>query len=862
MTIRPPSLRNRRLLRGPHWPLALGLLALTGRLCHADPADEIHFTLMGQTAVTFDWRAGSDTLFYGLDASYGSFVVASPPNVTPFSSAGPFREAAITGLTEHALYHYRIGFDGADHTFHTPIPRGATGFRFVAQGDIGAAADFARVAPTQSMVASVYPNLVLMMGDLTYANSVPRGLAAVDAHFNDMMVWSQDVPYQPAWGNHEWEDPTLDNLANYKGRFALPNAQTSSGAPSGTNSGCCGEDWYWFDYGCIRFITVPEPFLGAWNEWATKVVPVFDSAQADPEIRYIVTLGHRPAYSTGYHPGETSLQQKMAALAANHSKYVLDLAGHSHNYERTFAQSGVVHVTAGTGGSALESATGTCKWPGGCPPPIWDASRAMHHVVVFFDVGPTHLTGTVLCGPADALRNDITCTQGSVIETFIVPGPDQAPIVTSPAAVSGNEGAVVTVNVQAADPNTQAITSLTASQLPPGAVFTPAANNQSGTLTWTPTSGQAGAYTVTFTASNALQGTSETTLTIASANQAPSAALSVLPLTGNEPLAVTASAAGSVDPEGQMSWYRFDFGDGVVAGPALSMTANHTYISGQYDVTLTDEDAGGLQGVATQHVIVAVVPPGPNLTTNPSFETSWSGWAAYNGSTLALVPGGFDGALSCSATAGVASGSFGINDSPNWVATTSAVGARYRISAWVRSEAATGQAKLRVTEFLGATKIGSTTFSNPVTLSPQWQMVWMDFITGAAGSTLDLQIVDFPVTTGETFIIDNVSIRDLTGVPVGVGDPGPMLEARSWVAPSPIVASGSLRFVTPRTGVVALEIFDTSGRRVAEPIDGVLQAGLHEVRVGDADLRLRAGLYLYRIRHAGGTMQGRFMVAR
>jgi hypothetical protein len=61
---------------------------------------------------------------------------------------------------------------------------------------------------------------------------------------------------------------------------------------------------------------------------------------------------------------------------------------------------------------------------------------------------------------------------------------------------------------------------------------------------------------------------------------------------------------------------------------------------------------------------------------------------------------------------------------------------------------------------------------------------------------------------------------------------------------------------------VAVEIFDPSGRRVAEPIDGVLQAGLHEVRVGDADLRLRAGLYLYRIRHVDGTMQGRFVVAR
>lgn len=815
---------------------------------------------MGQTAVTFDWRAGSDTLFYGLDASYGSFLVASPPDVMPFSSAGPFREAAITGLNQNTLYHYQIGSDGPDHTFHTPIPRGASSFRFVVQGDIGSAKDFSRVAPVQSMIASVHPNLVFNVGDLTYANSINQ--TSVDAHFNDMMAWSRDVPYQPAWGNHEWEDPTLDNMANYKGRFALQNAQTSPGEPTGTNSGCCGEDWYWFDYGCVRFISVPEPFTGAWNDWAVKVVPIFDAAQADPQIRYIVTIGHRPAYSTGYHAGESSLQQKMGALAANHSKYVLDLAGHSHDYERTWAQNGVVHITAGTGGSALEPASGSCKWPGGCPMPIVDANRAMHHVVVYFDVGITHLTGTVLCGPADVTRNDVTCTQGSVFDSFIVPSPDQAPIVNAPASASGNEGAALAVNVQAGEPNSQPITSLTATGLPVGATFTPGANNLSGTLNWTPTVGQAGSYDVVFHANNALEGTAQTTITIANTNQAPSAVLSVVPVTGNEPLSVTANAAGSVDPEGQMSWYQFAFGDGVIAGPSAATTANHVFGSGEYDVTLTDADAAGLQGVATQHVIVAVVPPGPNLTSNPSFETSASGWAPYNGPTMTLVPTGFDGTQACSITAGTASGSFGINDSPNWVATTSGMGARYRISAWVRSDAATGQAKLRVTEFVGATKIGSTTFSNPVTLSPQWKLVWFDFVTGASGSTLDLQIVDFPVTTGETFLVDNVSIRDLSGVPVGVGDPGPILEARSWVAPSLIVSSGTLHFVTPRLGQVTVELFDATGRRMAKPIDGVLEAGSHDVRLGGAEMRLRAGLYLYRIRHESGTMKGRFVVAR
>src|SRR5438132_212511 len=442
MTIRLPSLRGRRLHRGPYWSLAIALFAIVGRPAYASLADEIHFTLMGQTAVTFDWRGGSDSLFYGPTSSYGTLVLAGLPNVMPFSSPGPFREAQVTGLTENTLYHYRVGAEGVDHTFHTSIPRGASGFRFVVQADVGSAKDFSRVAPIQTMVAGVSPNFVFMIGDLTYANSVD--ITSVDAHFNDMMAWSQDMPYQPAWGNHEYETPSIDDLRNYKGRFDLENAQTTPNAPSG---GCCGEDWYWFDYGNVRFISVPEPFLGAWADWATNVVPIMDAAQADPAIKFIVTFGHRPAYSTGYHPGESSLQAKMGALGASHSKYVLDLAGHSHDYERTYAQSGVVHVTSGTGGSPLESATGSCKWPGGCPAPIWDASRAMHHVVLYFDVGATSMTGTVLCGPADATRNDITCTQGSLIESFVVPGPDMPPVVSAPPTASGNVGVQLTVDV-------------------------------------------------------------------------------------------------------------------------------------------------------------------------------------------------------------------------------------------------------------------------------------------------------------------------------------------------------------------------------------------------------------------------------
>ena len=69
-------------------------------------------------------------------------------------------------------------------------------------------------------------------------------------------AWSRRSAYMPVWGNHEWESGK-DDLRNYKGRFALPHAQASAGAPA---AGGPGEDWYWFDYGAVRFISYPEPY--------------------------------------------------------------------------------------------------------------------------------------------------------------------------------------------------------------------------------------------------------------------------------------------------------------------------------------------------------------------------------------------------------------------------------------------------------------------------------------------------------------------------------------------------------------------------------------------------------------------------
>ncbi len=399
------------------------LAAAVGLLCGpAGAADEIHWTFTGPAAVTVDWRGTPEenALRYGTEpGNLAGLAVAAPPTPLPFSSAGPFWEARIGGLLEDTVYFYSIG-NGPEHRFRTPPLRGGSGFVVFAEGDMGDAVTYPRMGLLQDLIGAEHPDFILAVGDLTYGNE--HGQDAVDRHFNDVMAWSRDAAYMPAWGNHEWEDPEHDDPRNYKGRFDLPNPRTSPDAPA---AGCCGEDWYWFDYGNVRFIAYPEPSSSgaSWTEWATQARMLMTDAEADPDVDFIVTFGHRPAYSSGHHVGSSTLRDIMDDLGARYGKYVLNIAGHSHDYERTSPQNGIVHITVGTGGTGVGGDDAACRWTT-CPPPSWSAWRAVRTgaLRLAFSTAPdgkARIDGAFVCGPA-SLRDDVTCTAGQSLDTFSI----------------------------------------------------------------------------------------------------------------------------------------------------------------------------------------------------------------------------------------------------------------------------------------------------------------------------------------------------------------------------------------------------------------------------------------------------------
>ncbi len=399
-----------------------GLLSFDAGFGPAPPGQvveprEVHFTYTGPRAVTFDWRGSGTTVRYWTRDEPPRTALAHAATPTPTSAPGPFQEAVLDGLRPGAEYFYAVGNAVRPIPVSFRAPVAARGqFMFAAVGDMGAPGGQPDATVVNEDIRIADPWFVLMLGDLSYADLKTQ--LAVDRHFDDVMAWSRRAAYMPIWGNHEWEDPPRDDLRNYKGRFALPHAAASPGAPA---AGCCGKDWYWFDFGGVRFVLYPEPYSAAtWPDWAARVEPLFAAAQADPAIDFIVTAGHRPAYSSGHHGGEPQLRAILDGFGKRFGKYVLNLNGHSHVYERTKPQAHVVHITAGMGGGQLEHAATACLWDD-CTPPPFTAYRAIHHGFLKVTASPEELHVEAVCGPAEPGNDDVRCVDGEILDEVVIP---------------------------------------------------------------------------------------------------------------------------------------------------------------------------------------------------------------------------------------------------------------------------------------------------------------------------------------------------------------------------------------------------------------------------------------------------------
>ena len=147
---------------------------------------------------------------------------------------------------------------------------------------------------------------------------------------------------------------------------------------------------------------------------------------------------------------------------------------------------------------------------------------------------------------------------------------------------------------------------------------------------------------------------------------------------------------------------------------------------------------------------------GPNLVTNGQFESGLTGWAGFASATLQLSLAGISG--SAASVTGTSALTFGLNDSPNIVSSTT-TGARYVYSASVRSQVA-GTATLRVREYLGGA-LQATTTSVPVAFDGSWQRLSVLVSAHSTGASLDFQVLGAFASAGQKFLIDDVAVQTL-----------------------------------------------------------------------------------------------------
>ena len=161
---------------------------------------------------------------------------------------------------------------------------------------------------------------------------------------------------------------------------------------------------------------------------------------------------------------------------------------------------------------------------------------------------------------------------------------------------------------------------------------------------------------------------------------------------------------------------------------------------------------------------------GPNLVSDPSFESSIRGWGPVGGAALAQVAQPHDGAFALQVVGPDSAGEFGINDTPNLVPVTPAAARTYRFRAWVKAPAPGLRLQLREREYWNRVRVQMAT-TPWIAPTQDWQLVQGQMITLQAGSTLDFQIICSGSVPRTELWVDDVEVN-LMGSEPEIENPG------------------------------------------------------------------------------------------
>lgn len=262
-------------------------------------------------------------------------------------------EVRIDDLRPWTFYDYEI--EGKDAAGQPAVlssgrtrtaPAGRQDFRFIAFGDSGTGYRVQYKLAKLMSELDPMPELIIHTGDLIYPDGAAKHYVRnFYRPYADLMLRGA---FYVCIGNHDTWDyqakPLFDN-------FVFPENGPEDTMP---------EQYYWFDYGDVRFIC-----LDSNDEVAIirdKAAPWLDEVLADAGSRWKVLFYHHPVYTNGDHSPSGKLREFILPITDRHEVELI-LVGHNHMYERSHPMHngeiagpgrGVVHITTGAGGGNLQ----------------------------------------------------------------------------------------------------------------------------------------------------------------------------------------------------------------------------------------------------------------------------------------------------------------------------------------------------------------------------------------------------------------------------------------------------------------------------------------------------------------------------
>jgi predicted MPP superfamily phosphohydrolase len=302
-----------------------------------------------ETSMTIMWQTAQPTessvVEYGTTEALGQRAVGK--RVTYEYATGVLHEVSLEGLQPDTRYFYRAGDPAAGFSSvssFTSAPAAPREFVFTAFGDHGVG----KISKVNvERVLAEKPAFHLILGDLSYADGKQK---VWDKWFEQLEPLSRAIPVMPTLGNHDYAGKHA-GYAPYLARLALPPPET----------------YYSFDYSSARFVTFnsddfKNPEQMAW------FVDRLKKSREDKNVRWVIVYQHHPLYSSN--AGRLNNKPLIEATRKIYDQFKVDLvlAGHNHNYERSYplvgdrvAQkgsgpykkgNGVVFVISGGGGKS------------------------------------------------------------------------------------------------------------------------------------------------------------------------------------------------------------------------------------------------------------------------------------------------------------------------------------------------------------------------------------------------------------------------------------------------------------------------------------------------------------------------------